>query len=65
MCWPSVLEIAPVRCSMEAKWRSRGIDDGNDLIQEGFRSFVGSGHELIGELHGRVGAGKFVAVDAV
>jgi len=35
------------------------------LIQEGFRSFVGSGHELIGELHGRVSAGKFVAVDAV
>jgi len=43
----------------------QGIDDGNDLIQEGFRSFVGSGHKLIGKLHGRVGAGKLVAVDAV
>ena len=41
------------------------INDGNHVFKERFRFFVGSRYKLIGKLHGRIGAGKFVAVDAV
>ena len=46
-------------------WVLQGVDDGNHLIQDRCRAVVGSRYQLIRKLHGRIGARKFISVDAV